>query len=454
MYAAFEEGDLTKTEDAFNAGLQHIERTGETSTAISWRAFYYGRRCLAGDAKAFDDLQALAKVHNHESTVAFRLGECLLGYRDYDQAAKSFQRAASLSEGDSRVNHMVRAARCLRLAKRYTESEELLRSTFKEQELQASPEANSQILRGLFETVKESGDIYHAFSIGERALQENPGDQQFRFSLGYAYGQNDNPAMAIFHYKLALGPDAHLTYNNLGVEYSNCNLPILSTGSYRKAMELGNTLAASNLARKSLGAGIADEATKILRNALAKEDCSPEVGRSLAMIEEQREEETKKEQAVFDAAQKHREFLISFSEGLLSDDIGSRAVGGWSFPFGEITLRLEAGELVGEASIEEPDGLVGLLTLRGAAFGGGAPEAETSRRSIFRFRGKVDGRTCHYHLTKETIPKNIFASGRSTTEGYVVFSGDCKLTDAVELRDKKLQDPYRITRQGPVASRA
>lgn len=445
MIGAIEARNWQKAKEAYEQGLQLIRKEGEGDAVIFWRGTYCKRRCLAGDAEAFDDLRALAeKESTHPHLMAY-LGECFLAYRDYEQATSSYERAASLGDEADSVDYRVTAAKCLRLGKRPGESRQVLLSILKEPLPQSSPEVRFRILRELYETMRESGDIFHAFSIGERALQENPGHWDLRFSLAYAYSGAGNPEMSTYHYRLAAGPDTHWTFNNLGVAYSNCNLPILSASSYRKAIELGNTLAASNLGRMYLQAGLADEAASILRNALAKEDCDQQVTRTLAAVVEQRQEETKKEEAIIDAAHRRVDFLISLSGGLLSETVPSLAEGLWSFPFGQITLRSEGDKLVGETTVEVPEGLAGRAN---ALYGlGGLVKAPTVHWR-FQFRGKVDGRTCHYHLTKETVPEPLFSSGTSTTEGYIVFSADGKWAEVAESKDRKLEDPYRISRPG------
>jgi hypothetical protein len=62
-------------------------------------------------------------------------------------------------------------------------------------------------------------------------------------------------ALAMMHYQamLRFEPDNFAALNNIGIVYSEWDMPIRRVFSYKKAIENGNTLADANLAHEYIG---------------------------------------------------------------------------------------------------------------------------------------------------------------------------------------------------------
>ena len=75
----------------------------------------------------------------------------------------------------------------------------------------------------------------------------------------------------MMHYRtlLKFEPNNTGALNNIAILYGEGDMPINGVGSYKKAIQNGNALAAANLAYQYMDAGFADEARKrrvFLRN--------------------------------------------------------------------------------------------------------------------------------------------------------------------------------------------
>ena len=117
------------------------------------------------------------------------------------------------------------------------------------------------------------------FGACERILQLHPDDSETRFSLAHQYSEADQEGLSLFHYlKIPYQEREVGAWNNLGVQFDQCNLPGKSVDAYRKAEELGETLAMSNLAQKFISSGFLREADEICNRAMKIKDFHQNVG--------------------------------------------------------------------------------------------------------------------------------------------------------------------------------
>jgi tetratricopeptide (TPR) repeat protein len=135
----------------------------------------------------------------------------------------------------------------------------------------------------------------------QRAALLAPTDAVKRFNAAYAFAQisgKDSKNVALFDYNavLALNRDHIAACNNLGVTLQVLELPAMSIQAFRRASELGNTLATANLAARYLDGGFLEEAQKALASASTGEDVHENVGhvlaRAAAMLPQETERQT------------------------------------------------------------------------------------------------------------------------------------------------------------------
>ncbi|MCM2532141.1 hypothetical protein NDK43_06735 [Neobacillus pocheonensis] len=160
------------------------------------------------------------------------------------------------------------------------------------------------------ELYKKEGKLDYQISALEKALEIKTNNVSALFDLAYAYGQNNQSELALLHYKtlISIEPNHQNALNNLGVLYSGLDMHFNKVKSYKKAFELGNTLAASNLAHEYIKVGLEEEAEGILLEANAKKDVHEFVGKALVTLRDQINSEEQKEEETLGKATKERVF--------------------------------------------------------------------------------------------------------------------------------------------------
>jgi hypothetical protein len=126
-------------------------------------------------------------------------------------------------------------------------------------------------------------------------------------------------------------------------------MPITAAAYYRQAAEQKNTLAAANLAQTMIGAGLVDEAQRLLDGALKEEKVDPRVHRAASRLAADKEEEAKRLEKIREGAKAERQLLRDRA------DVGHAHVdpvkvedvtGSWQTSVGVVAFQSEGGKLV------------------------------------------------------------------------------------------------------------
>jgi tetratricopeptide (TPR) repeat protein len=437
LFDATEKLDWEKADNIYKAGLEFSETT---TARIGWECFCLRVRYCAGDATALDKLKAVEQANPNEPAPSSHLGLALLTFKEYDAAAAYFERAAALSQGSTASFHLLRAADALTAAKNNARAKRILVKL-----LDADDSSRLEAGQKLYDLLTSSGKHFASFGIAELTLHRNPGLNALRFSLGLHYHEEGLNELFLYHYKLLndLEPERADVFHNLAIAYFECDLQVRCVASYKQAIGLGETLAASNLGHKYLNTGMADEARTLLLDALKKPECAPEVGSCLAAIGEREKRERESEKSLVEAADGQRKFLVALGEGLYREGLPT-IEGLWRMPFGEIVLTHKGNALTGVAETGEsvaPRALLGILGGVGTYPG------------RYEFTGVMEGSVCKFKLT--SMPKvsgsvsGALATKRS--EGYMVFSVNGDSAMYTEIEGKKLTKYRTVERVlGPV----
>jgi len=198
---------------------------------------------FAGNTTALERMQELAQRPEIARFAHHWIGASYEQAGQFDQAAEAFK-AAAQGSGDeaARAGNLVSCARCM-----YQGGHQQAAFTILMEELERVATANvaTELYEGLASLYELSGDQdLRAFAL-EKAIEGRPNDVNLRFNTAYSYGENERfPSLAVLHYKAAVGFNDDLSgaWNNLGVQYEKLDMPINSATSYKRAVELKNTL--------------------------------------------------------------------------------------------------------------------------------------------------------------------------------------------------------------------
>ena len=131
--------------------------------------------------------------------------------------------------------------------------------------------------------------------IMERIVEVNPSNISARFSLAYKHSMYENEDLALYHYlRIPSNERNAMTWNNLGVVFDKLSLPAKSVTAYRRARDMGETLAMSNLALKFKSVGFLSEAQEQCDEALAIEGYHRNIGHTLSGLKDLPDDEDKK----------------------------------------------------------------------------------------------------------------------------------------------------------------
>jgi tetratricopeptide (TPR) repeat protein len=226
---------------------------------------------------------------------------------------------------------------------------------------------------------KEAG---FEFASLERLLEMEPDDHSKRFELAYAYAEAGMGNMALFHYRLIPATAREDgVWNNLGAAYESQKLPIKAVNSYKKAEELGNTLAMSNLAYRFLHAGFLDEARKLCEIAVTLPEHHKNVDSALAAIKGALDAENDAEEKLISSAQDCSSFYRRVGTALLANGIAD-VLGKWKYEELELDVSIENGRFIATGVLEQ-----NVLGLRRLHLGEHKPEIyDVSINGVLRGR--------------------------------------------------------------------
>jgi len=359
----------------------------------SWEAFCEYIRIVLGKGGTFVRLEELAKAYSENSDVQNYLAMAYRKYDDYEKAAQLFEVAAKKagSESEELEKHADAVSSLIKLGQK----KEANAIISKMKKLAFNIENGEIVLANTLRELAESendNDLF--FGLSERLLQLRPDDSEERFTLAYKYSQVEQYEMSLFQYlKIPHNQRGAMAWNNLGVGLDRLNLAFNAVNAYRKAEELGETLAMSNFANKLINAGFLNEAQEICDRALGVEGYHKNVNHSIARIKDIPEEEENKRKEIVDRATPVSAFYREYGRAALQEDAADHS-GRWKGPDCELSITIKGKRFLAEGSYDQPQYALALLGLQ-------APGTLSKmRRHHVRYEGKVEGRSVKCIFTR------------------------------------------------------
>jgi Flp pilus assembly protein TadD len=339
MVQSFRKGDQKTAQARYEIATKSAKDNEEK---LKVEAIYHYYTYLLGNPNSMQELENLAKSQENKHEVYFWMALAYDSANQYSQAARYFELAANSAKSpESKISALVSATDSL-----YSNSETERAFSILEQEIakQNNPVALSQLYRGLASLYEKGGSHFSRALALEKALEYTPNDRSILFDAAYAYSEAEQADLAILHYSdlIRLNPQHASAHNNLGVQYSKLKLPILSIASYKKSRDIGNTLAASNMAYQLIRVGFAEEAHNILEEAAKNPDVDENVAHARSHLVKTKSDEAEKIKETLTRARRVQIFYRAFAKAYFSKHQGLSIVGRWQFPgYGEVELSQE-----------------------------------------------------------------------------------------------------------------
>lgn len=444
LLRAIGSGNKADEDKVFQAYLSSKEGRKATTKA-GWEAAREYFKVLLHKGDGLKHLQEIAQNNPTEYEVQLYLAKGFNRYDEFEKAADRFQIAANNPPSDEeRASRLGDAAIAFSKAGLIEKSRLLINEMAKISSKIKNEEIILKRIRDLSGFEKED-DIYLASS--EALLDFHPDDVDMRFELAFKYSELNQEDLALYHYKkIQVGQRSATTWNNIGVANSRLDLKSNAIPAYRKAEELGSTLAMSNLANQFIGAGFLIEADEVCQRAIKIENYDKEIGNSISWIKKVEKEDREKEGTILKNTKQRRDFYRKFGRAC-GKQLPTIPSGNWAGPKCILNLEVNGGKLLAKGNYEITESALvsALLYTRMAVQ---YPPQKTTKYTI-RYTGVLWGHSVSCKSELEVVGEVSTASlltgpGKEKKEVLMIISDDLNEISVYEKEAPEREAFYSI----------
>lgn len=422
--------------------LSPFYKSAEAQTI--WEARIEFLRMIADEKPDFKKMKKAAQDYPANSELTFFVARGYHEYGDFLMAARTYEDAANKTEDKSRkVRYLINAFN------QYDEAGDRQRSDaimeMLKQHVLEDQDLQCDLLDALRSFAEERKNSEIQLAALERLVALRPDNTSARFSLAYKHAEIGNSDMALHHY-LTIPPMERngTTWNNLGVEYDNFEMPAKAIDAYRTAETKEETLAMSNIGYKLLNLGFIEEARKQADKAIAIKNYHKNVPELLKNLSEVAEKEEAKLTAVLDKVKPVVAYYRKAGEGLLKStptSIASR----WKSPEGAVLEAKIDGLAVSMLGSYERE--VGILAGLLSPYGGYDSSQKTVKQQI-EYKGEIRGGVIVGYVRRfqEGETPSMLSAGNDRPKVMMVFKDDFSELLVLEGQDTPHSRIYLLTR--------
>jgi tetratricopeptide (TPR) repeat protein len=403
---------LDRISEAFR-GSKHSTGLG----ASEWEGRIEWLRVIFWKGGDFEKLKRLAAENPASSRLQMFLARGYDEFGDHTKAAEIFQKASRAAENETQ-----QAAFDSDAALQYARAGETARALalFEQAKRVAKDQPTAfETITGDLRTLAqiEKNDELELAAL-EHGVDLCPGDWKLRFQLAYKHSQSGNNDMAFYHYiKIPSPLRDSTTWNNLGVSFLDFAMPAKGIGAFRRAEELLDTLAMTNIGFRLLRSGFIDEASQLVKKAMSVETYHSNVAHLLKQLKETPEEEDQKETEALEKTRPKAAFYRQLGTAALGEApirMGSR----WQAPEGILDASLDGADVRIFGSYEQEENSLGGLL-------GGLSRQKVTRRIQYtlKLRGEMLVGEIK-RMTDGVAPASIVALGLGSEKVVMYFYAD------------------------------
>jgi hypothetical protein len=318
---ALSEKKFKEASELLDKVLAEIENPNRKKEEVV-RSYYL--RHQYGDTSAFRELEEFTdKIENDNEKKSHGLFYLSLIYNQANNYEKSVQLATQALEI---TNDNQQKAFCIsRISDYHLENDntkESLKIIIKSIDNINEKQPKVTLYRALANYYKKTENKLLESIAYQKALELTPNNTYLLFDAAYNFSETEQDLkdLSLLFYKKLLGFDSKFqsALNNIGVTYRNLGLEVKSTEQYKKAFELKNSLAASNIANQLIHLGFVQEAEEYLKKAEGFEDPHENVFEATSLIKTKINKEKEEEEKILKKAKKKFRFFNHFGNAVFT----------------------------------------------------------------------------------------------------------------------------------------
>jgi tetratricopeptide (TPR) repeat protein len=384
-----------KNAEAISDAYLGTEQAGQDDNTATWKAFRLVallRFTNEGNLDNFGELKRLAEANPSIGKVQEYLAGGYMHYSDFETAAAIFQQTVShAANTDERARLLSLAAFCAAKAGTLAQAEQIIEQIKKtcSGDLQ-----NSNLIRSIQQVAEIADDNDTLIAVLERIVEDNPSDSDARFSLALKRSAVGDRDLALIHYlRIPSGQRTAAAWNNLGVEFDHWKLQAKAVDAFKTAEEMGETLAAANLADNLISAGFIDEARARCVSAMKAENPHNNVSAALARLEDVPESENKRLAGITRKAGQAIEFYKELAKAIFLPSVDEIATV-WNGPQCELRVTLEGKQFTAVGSYELPAYGLGIIA---------AAASVPPNRFTIEYHGSIKGHSITGTVNRKSL---------------------------------------------------
>jgi len=324
MHSAFLDG---RPEDGRRAFESYQETITDPKERLRTRALYLHLNYIhGGSAESLAQLEQIfsetTDPEDREDIVCW-LAWCYSSTRNFPAERDLWQNMLDAStEADKRAGIMRNLVTSLTNLQQFDVAKELLITEIRRSS--TVPKALAILYNVLANLEQKHGDAFVAAIAYDKAIQFSPQDTDVMFSAAYAQSQCELNYCSYINYDtlLRLRSDKDMAANNIGVQAAELAMPGRSVTYYKKAMDLGNTLAMANLAYLYMNAGFLLEAQNTLQEAMKDKEPHPNVSAAITELDKKKKAEQETHKTSINTGSLQQDFIRAYADArFLKSDV-------------------------------------------------------------------------------------------------------------------------------------
>lgn len=387
-------------------------------------AFEQYARVLLGKKSDFAAIEQVAERNLTDPEIRRYFARCLEHYDQHHRAFENFEAAASEASDDEQRASFLSDAAVAKWNSGDKSAEKWVRERFAG--LPITNGTRKHLLNALRQIADKEGSVDKWLIYTEARIELTPDDQDLRFALAYKYSMRGYNDLALYHYSV-IPPSVRSgdTWNNIGAAYQELSLKTQAVKAYRRAEELKQTRAMSNIAFLLINAGFLKEAEEICQRATKVENYDKRVASAIDELEKANTRETEEGNKRLEAVKVEQAFLARMGKESLSP-LPDPLVENWVTKQCRLAVQIRDGKFEASGSFTKPsvNSIFGIM----ASHVGSASQPD--QKFSVNYSGQVYGRTiCFKKAVKEDgTPSSLL----TTTEesGHAIIEpapGDIKV---------------------------